>query len=878
MAQILIAALGCAAYSSRRERCLRTWVPEALKLGMDVVFLIGNGEGPPRREGLLLHVPCPDDYPSLPFKVRLGFEWALQHTECDFVFKCDDDTYIWPERLLALAESGVDYIGAEWSPGVGYASGGAGYLLSRRSLTIAAEGLLPSPQGAEDVLVGQCLSKAGITFQIDQRLVAFGNEELRPRCTNAIITTHACDPPWKTHRVERLGERPVVSCNLMGRLGNNLFQVAAALGFSAKFGTHDAVFSHDAFGHFPPAIFRNLRYGEIPTEHMPVGDPANFAFNEKIPASPDRSVVFCGYAQSEKYFSHCQELIRRTFAPPGELVAELYVQWGDVLRTCTASLHVRRGDYLHKPQYHPVQTAEYYLGALTELSQRAKIQHVLCFSDDPHWCREHLLPQDSRLILVEGQDDYHDLVLMSLCHHHIIANSSFSWWGAWLGHNPTKIVIAPDVHFGPAFVGYSERDLYPAGWMRLADFSVQNGVHTHGYWITQHANEHHAFDSSLCRELTQVFREEGGTVVDLGCGPGRYVQSLRDAGIRCDGFDGNPRTAEFTAGTCRVLDLSRPLHDVETYDWVLSLEVGEHIPRSHEETFLNNLHRHNTVGIVLSWAVEGQGGHGHVNERSNQHIRNYFRSRGYVADIITERRLRESVTNCSWFRNTIMVFRRTSREVGFGIPVAEIRRLVGHDHPVILELGCNDGSDTQRFLKEFPGACVHCFEPDPRPLERFSIHDPRCTLHRLAISAEDGLTDFYLSGGTPPDLRMADWDLSSSIHPPTGHLSAHPWCRFDRKISVPTRSLDSWMSEHPEITMIDFLWADIQGAEGDLIQGGLSTLRNRTRFFYTECYESAMYAGQPTRQEILKLLPDFECIGVYEGYNILLMNLKLAGV
>lgn len=180
--------LSCQAYSERRQRCLRSWIPEALDAGIDVIFLLGGSNAAARREGLNLQLPCPDDYDSLPMKVGLFLEWADKHAEFEYIFKCDDDTYVRPERLLAFDCQGNEYIGAEWSPGVGYASGGAGYWLSRKSVAVLAPVLRCYSSGAEDVLVGQILANAGITLKQSDFFIPFGTEELRPQPRNATIT------------------------------------------------------------------------------------------------------------------------------------------------------------------------------------------------------------------------------------------------------------------------------------------------------------------------------------------------------------------------------------------------------------------------------------------------------------------------------------------------------------------------------------------------------------------------------------------------------------------------------------------------------------------------------------------------------------------
>jgi cyclopropane fatty-acyl-phospholipid synthase-like methyltransferase len=93
------------------------------------------------------------------------------------------------------------------------------------------------------------------------------------------------------------------------------------------------------------------------------------------------------------------------------------------------------------------------------------------------------------------------------------------------------------------------------------------------------------------------------------------------------------------------------------FDWVLSLEVGEHLPKEFERIFIENLHRHNVKGIVLSWALKGQGGEGHFNEQNNGYIKELMAQYGYVNDIAAENALRNEAM-LWWFRNTVMVFRR----------------------------------------------------------------------------------------------------------------------------------------------------------------------------------------------------------------------------
>lgn len=184
-------------------------------------------------------------------------------------------------------------------------------------------------------------------------------------------------------------------------------------------------------------------------------------------------------------------------------------------------------------------------------------------------------------------------------------------------------------------------------------------ISDNGYWIGREAESQHYYDRTLSSALVAFLKAEdpSGSIVDLGCGMGTYVKHFREEGLRADGFDGNPQTPILTNNVCGVRDLSEPFTFETPYDWVMSLEVGEHLPAKFETVFINNLHVNNRTGIILSWAVVGQGGHGHVNERNNDYIKRRMATLGYVNDEAAERRLRTAAT-LRWFRNTVMVFRK----------------------------------------------------------------------------------------------------------------------------------------------------------------------------------------------------------------------------
>lgn len=164
----------------------------------------------------------------------------------------------------------------------------------------------------------------------------------------------------------------------------------------------------------------------------------------------------------------------------------------------------------------------------------------------------------------------------------------------------------------------------------------------------------HKFDESLCNALIS-FLEDQETVVDFGCGNADYAKILRKEGKKIDAFDGNPYTPEMTDGFASVLDLSEEFNLNKTYECVISLEVGEHIPKSREQIYLNNLTRHSRQGIILSWALPGQGGDGHVNEQPNSYIIEEMEKRGFDYWEQASLFLRGAAT-LWWFKKTIMVF------------------------------------------------------------------------------------------------------------------------------------------------------------------------------------------------------------------------------
>ena len=191
-------------------------------------------------------------------------------------------------------------------------------------------------------------------------------------------------------------------------------------------------------------------------------------------------------------------------------------------------------------------------------------------------------------------------------------------------------------------------------------------INKRGFWESgsnvenygKRTNTAHCYDKDLASALLKFFQDEDVlSVADFGCGLGDYTKFLNTNNLNTKGFDGNPDTPKLTDNLCSVMDLSKPNKLEEKFDWVLCLEVGEHIPKEYESILIKNIDDNNTKGVILSWAVVGQGGHGHVNCQDNEYIKEAFSSLNYTNDEYSEFTLRSHAT-LPWFKNTIMVFRK----------------------------------------------------------------------------------------------------------------------------------------------------------------------------------------------------------------------------
>lgn len=192
----------------------------------------------------------------------------------------------------------------------------------------------------------------------------------------------------------------------------------------------------------------------------------------------------------------------------------------------------------------------------------------------------------------------------------------------------------------------------------MTSYACATRIKDNGVWVGYDADKHHCYDPSLASVLAQFLSSENAkTVVDFGCGMGDYVKFLRSQNINAIGYDGNPYTPILSRGVAKVQDLSVPFDLGVSFDWVISLEVGEHLPPQFETIFIENLINHTSNGIILSWALEDQPGYGHFNCRNNDYIKERMINYGFSNDIMSEEFLREH-SSLPWFKNTIMVFRK----------------------------------------------------------------------------------------------------------------------------------------------------------------------------------------------------------------------------
>lgn len=263
--------------------------------------------------------------------------------------------------------------------------------------------------------------------------------------------------------------------NIIGGLGNQMFQYAFAVALKQKFPDEEIRIYTRSFngyklhnGYELPNLFNiTLKYATTrdvirvywPVFHYKLWQIARHCLPSRkcIKEKPgyiineyelENGKFFDGYFQRVSYLFSSRKEIQQIFSFPNieddyNLSAVKFIQEDE-----SASIHVRRGDYLDHPVYGGICTTEYYMNALSVLKKKTATKRLLIFSNDIFWCKTVLadLLRGFKVMYVDwnnGKSSFRDMQLMSLCDHNIIANSSFSWWGAWLNRNKNQLVIAP---------------------------------------------------------------------------------------------------------------------------------------------------------------------------------------------------------------------------------------------------------------------------------------------------------------------------------------------------------------------------------------------------------------------------------------------------
>ena len=265
-----------------------------------------------------------------------------------------------------------------------------------------------------------------------------------------------------------------ISTNHRGGIGNVLFKLAASIS-AAIDNKVDYTFSNEFIrpkdlamvtkGHpdyriYYDNILRNVEFiDKLPQPYITYTEP-NFHY-DPIPYMEGTNLVLDGGFQSERYFENNKEKIINLFKISPEIEAAIRSSAPEI-ENCV-SIHVRRGDYVGQEQYHPLTTKEYYQRAVEAIGID---KTYLVFSDDLNMCYS-LLDFIPNVLYASAGADWMEFYTMSMCGDNIIANSSFSWWAAYLNPNPNKKVIAPSKWFGPAYDHFNTKDLIPKSWIKL---------------------------------------------------------------------------------------------------------------------------------------------------------------------------------------------------------------------------------------------------------------------------------------------------------------------------------------------------------------------------------------------------------------------------
>jgi hypothetical protein len=251
-----------------------------------------------------------------------------------------------------------------------------------------------------------------------------------------------------------------------GRLGNHLFQIASTIGIARAHG-HEYTFPAWPYSQYfarPWQTGHRLEVWELPERSF------RYYQEDELLGRRDDDFDVDGWRQSEKYWADSVQEIRDVFTFEPGFASQIRARWKHALTRPAIAISVRRGDFVDNPNYAQLPPRYYLLGLLEGIPDWQS-HNVILFSDDLEYCKVHFSGLPS--VWFAKGTDIEQLALMTMCRHFVISNSTFSWWGAWLGEQPGSIVIRPPKNFaGPLAAANSEADYWPTRW-RVMDYNTR---------------------------------------------------------------------------------------------------------------------------------------------------------------------------------------------------------------------------------------------------------------------------------------------------------------------------------------------------------------------------------------------------------------------
>ena len=261
----------------------------------------------------------------------------------------------------------------------------------------------------------------------------------------------------------------MIISKIQGGLGNQMFQwafgKALSLELNLPYIIDTSFYDNQTLRKFELNYFKDLKYLDLNNPNIKFKNKQFVTINDyftfftaidQIQNHLGKNLYLNGYWQSEKYFFNYKQEILSDFT-----FNEKTNNLSTLIEPDSVSIHIRRTDYVSLSDHHPVQPISYYESALELIGDYNKLY---VFSDDIIWCRENL--KFNNMVFIDGNTNLEDLQLMSLCKYNIIANSSFSWWAAYLNQNQNKTIIAPINWFGPK-LNCNISDIIPNTWRKI---------------------------------------------------------------------------------------------------------------------------------------------------------------------------------------------------------------------------------------------------------------------------------------------------------------------------------------------------------------------------------------------------------------------------